>query len=170
MRFRCFVVSCLLLLGFGFAASSTAASTSSEPTSIDRQLSDGAPCTIRIQSDGELSITILVNGAEIQIPPECLTDLSDCNVPDGVQVADFAGDMFLLLAGGEGESSWQAKLTLRSDRVIQRELYRNGARLPEILSVQPVAEPPPALSISTTGSVTLQFPDAQPIFKGEEAP
>ena len=52
-------------------------------------------------------------------------------MPDVVQVADFAGDIFLLLAGGEGDSSWQAKLTLRNQRVVERELQK-GTNTPEI--------------------------------------
>ena len=132
MRFRCFVVSCFLLSGSCFASSNTPDSVSSEPVVIERQLSGGAPCTIKIQSAsedaGRMDITILVSGTEIRIPTECLADLSDCHVPDGVQVADFAGDIFLLLAGGEGDSSWQAKLTIRDQRVTERELQRGGGQ------------------------------------------
>jgi hypothetical protein len=124
MRFRCFVVSCFLLPGFGFASSNIPDSISSEPVVIERQLSSGAPCTISIQSAGKPSIAVLANGAEIHVPAECLADLSDCNVPDGVQISDFAGDIFLLLAGGQGDSSWRAKLTIRDNRVTERELQR----------------------------------------------
>ena len=96
MRFCCFVVSLFLLPGFGFA--------SNETVVVERRLSNGEPCTIRIQSASKdaagLNIAILVGETELRIPAECLADLSDCNVPDGVQVADFTGDIFLLLAGG----------------------------------------------------------------------
>jgi hypothetical protein len=132
MRFCCFVVSLFLLPGFGFASSNVAVAVSSEPLSIERRLSNGESCTIKYQSASEgaggLNITLLVSGAEIRIPAECLADLSDCNVPDGVQVADFAGDIFLLLAGGEGDSSWQAKLTIRDQRVTERELQKRGGQ------------------------------------------
>lgn len=176
MRFGFLVVALFLLPEFGFALSNSPGFEPllEEPVIIERHLSDGTPVTITIHPTGEtaeaLNITILAGGTEISIPAECLTDLPDCNVPDGVQVADFAGDLFLLLAGGEGGSSWQAKITLRGNRVVRRELYRNGKQLPEVLSVQSDQAPPSATSISTLGSTTLEFPDAKPIFKGEKAP
>lgn len=135
--FRCCIASLFLLPGFGIAQSNITDSDSHSegPIIIERHLSDGAPVTITIQSadeaDGVLNITMAVSGMETAIPEECLTDLRECNVPDGVQVADFAGDIFLLLAGGEGDSSWQAKLTLRDRRVAEREL-RKVAGNPEI--------------------------------------
>ena len=172
MRFCCLVVSLFLLPGFGFAEADNPAVTpvSKSPVVVERRLSSGEPCTIEIHSTNPLGLTMRVGEKEIAFPPECLADLSNCNVPDGVQVADFMDEVYVLLAGGDAQAPWQAKLTLRGDRVIQRELHRNGARLPEILSVQSVVEPPPAVSISTTGSVTLQFPEGKPISKGEEAP
>ena len=137
MRFCCLAVLFFLWPGFGFAQTNVRGSDSfsNGPVFLERRLSSGAPITIKIQSSGEtsrgLNITVLVDGTEIRIPAKCLSDLSDCNVPDGVQVADFAADIFLLLAGGEGDSSWQVKITIRDRRVAEREL-RKGAGNPEI--------------------------------------
>ena len=137
MRFYCLVALFFLWRGFCFAQTNIQSSDafSGEPVVLERRLSSGAPFTIIIRSSSEpsreLSITIFVDGTEICIPTECLADLRECSVPDGVQVADFAGDIFLLLAGGEGDSSWQAKLTLRNQRVVERELQK-GTNTPEI--------------------------------------
>ena len=110
---------------------------------IERRLSNGEPCTIELQfadrAASRLNIVILVGGKEVRVPEEFLADLPDCALPDGVQVADFADDIFLLLAGGEGDSAWQAKITIRDGRAVEREL-KKGAAEPLITRYQPPCE------------------------------
>ena len=134
MRFCCFVVSLFLLSGRCFAEvkSPQSDAISEKASLIERRLSDGEPCSIEIQAASPLSIVLHIGGRGIRIPEEFLVDLSDCHLPDGAQVADFAGDIFLLLAGGSNDGAWQAKITLRDGRVVERELKR-GEGAPAIL-------------------------------------
>ncbi len=142
MRFRCVVVSLFLLSGLCFSEVHNPQSDSipAKTLIIERRLSDGQPCPVRVDASGKhVDVTLTVDGKEIRIPQQLLADLSDLNLPDGVQVADFAGDRFLLLAGGGSGSAWQAKITIRDGRAVERELTREGGQ-PEVTICEPPLE------------------------------
>ena len=172
MRFCCLVVSLFLLPGFGFAEADNPAATpvSKSPVVLERRLSSSEACTIEIRATNPLSITMRIGGKDVVFPPECLADLSDCNVPDGVQVADFMDEVYVLLAGGDAQAPWHAKLVLRGNHVVGRELYRGDEHVPQVLSIQSAHAAPTATSVPATGSTVLEFPAAKPISKGEKAP
>jgi hypothetical protein len=161
MRFRCIVVSLFLLPGFGFALSNVPDSVFNEPVVIERQLS-GGPCTIRIQSAERLTIAIVISGIEIPIPAECLADLSDCNVPDGVQIADFAGEMYLLLSGGLDAEAWSAKFIFRNRRLAERHLVR-GDSAPDVKRFLPEAPLSPPVSLLRRDAISTKISKPQPL-------
>lgn len=141
MRFLWIVVSLFLRYGLCFAEVHNPQSDSiaAKPLIIERRFSDGKLCSIRLESAGESpDATLIVEGTEIRIPKELLADLSGLNLPDGVQVADFAGDRFLLLAGGGNGAAWQAKITIRDGCAVERELTREGSQPEVTICEQPL--------------------------------
>lgn len=130
----------LLLLAVGIAALAswalrrTRAPRATPCVEITRRLADGSLCHItlgpaRAGSTARArleSVRVRVRGQESRVSPDVLADLPDVHVPDGIQVAEFADELYLLLSGGEGPAAWQAKLTIRDGRVTAREVTRAG--------------------------------------------
>lgn len=141
---------------------------------VTRALSDGRPCRVTIQpvwaEDGMAKrltqMSVACNGREIEIPDTAFCDLHDVTVPEGIQVADFGEELYLLLSGGEGESAWQAKLTIRGSRVTDRNVTRGGTTIETAFFAAPTvtvatANVPLALETATSMQVSKTLPLAQ---------
>ncbi len=80
-----------------------------------------------------------LDGKTICFSAEMCKDVPVPAMPEAVQVADFAGDVFLLLAGEPGSGGWQAKWTIRNQQVVEREYVNDqGERI--ITCYPPVPE------------------------------
>lgn len=98
----------------------------------ERTLPSGSRCSVTLHGalgpkEGFLCLSNLeasINGQSVHVPGESFADLSDIAVQKHVEFAEFTGDTFLLLSGGAGAMAWHAKLAIRSNRVVERELTR----------------------------------------------
>jgi hypothetical protein len=101
---------------------------------VKRLLQDGASCRIVVRcvgisngvADSIGRLDVLIGESPVYVPPQCFADITHLNVSNGIQIADFAEDVFLLLTGGTDIDRWQAKITIREHRVVERVLQKNG--------------------------------------------
>lgn len=126
-----FVLALVLRVGFR----KEAAAEREQTIVVERTLQDGTPCRIVVHctsvsngvANGTARLDVFLGTTPVVIPPDCFADIAHLDVPDGVQIADFAGDVFLLLTGGTEPDRWQAKLTIRDGHVAERVLKRGEA-------------------------------------------
>ena len=100
----------------------------------ERRLPSGAVC--RVALVGEISAAgrteklgafeVSIDGHPAYVSTESFSDLRDIAARDGVDLAEFARDTYVLLTGGEGATAWRAKFVIRDLQVTERGLSRGG--------------------------------------------
>ncbi len=135
-------VSAFALYAVLFVGCSRVATPESKPESKptteavvhERKLPSGNVC--RVELRGPISphgiasalqeLRISITNRDVHVPAEAFADLTNINLRQGVEFAEFAGDTFLLMCGGADGMAWRAKFAIRSNRVIERELTRES--------------------------------------------
>ena len=138
---------------------SSALPKDNDPIVHERRLPSGTVCRVALRATVSATgraerieaLEVSINGQPAHFPAEAFSDLRDVLVQDGVQMAEFAGDTFLLLAGGEGATTWRTKFTFRELNLTEREFTREGskpllARYPPPLKVEYFSLPPEAIA------------------------
>lgn len=125
----------LLTAHYTLRSDKPVAQPKAEPAILERKLPSGTIC--RAAFYGSFSIAgraeklekleISISGKPVHVPPEAFSDLTNINVRQRVEFAEFAGDTFLLLAGEEGAAAWRAKFTIRELNLTEREFTREGS-------------------------------------------
>ena len=139
-----------------------------EPTILERKLPSGTICRVALYGTNLTAgraeklerLEVSISGKPVYIPTEAFSDLQYVAVQDGVQIAEFAGETYVLLSGGEGASAWLAKLTIRDHRVTERDLTRGNAQS----EVARYASPPvisPPLPLTTRKAISVQLSQPQ---------
>lgn len=100
----------------------------------ERKLPSGNACRVELRgpiithgiASALQELRISITNRDVHVPAEAFSDLTNVNIRQGVEFAEFAGDTFLLMCGGADGIAWHAKFAIRSNRVVERELIRES--------------------------------------------
>jgi len=71
-------------------------------------------------------IILVIDGKNIEIPKNTYEDLWNVILPRGVYLMESGPHALIYLEGGDGESSYTARLIIEGDRVLRRETIGGG--------------------------------------------
>ena len=137
----------------------------------ERKLPSGSVCRVELRgainpegiAPALQSLSILITNREVHVPGEAFSDLTNVNVRQGVGLAEFAGDTFLLLSGGQEATNWQAKLIIRDLRVVGREFWHPN-EAPTVVQYlpEPTLSKPRPLTTNRAVSIHISEPQTLP--------
>ncbi len=73
------------------------------------------------------SLSLRVDGKEIEIPRKAYSDLYNINLPSGLWIMESSNGIHLYISGGDAAGSYEGKLIVKNNKVVAREIEEFAA-------------------------------------------